>query len=176
MGTTTTRSRWSSLIPTGNTDEHDVTVSVTNVEENGDGNDIDVAASGWGRVDGGCLTDPDDGITGLMWQWYRATSIVLNPGPGLTCQTTECDARPTATSASSRTPRPPPTSPVTSGDGRQCSPRLPPTRMVRKQTQTSTVALAKAAANGIRGQAPQGAGVPGPGHVETEGDQTDQEL
>ena len=52
----------------GNTDEHDVTVTVTNVEETGTVT-FSTLQPRVGVELTAMLTDPDGGITGLMWQW-----------------------------------------------------------------------------------------------------------
>ena len=70
----------------GNSDEHEVTISVTNVEEDGTVT-ISTLQPRVGTELTASLTDPDLGITGLMWQWYRADSLALASLP-----TTECDA------------------------------------------------------------------------------------
>ena len=70
----------------GNTDEHDVTVSVTNVEEDGEVT-ISTLQPRVGVELSASLTDPDGDINGLMWQWYRGETLDLASLP-----TTECDA------------------------------------------------------------------------------------
>ena len=70
----------------GNSDEHDVTVSVTNVEEDGEVT-ISTLQPRVGVELSADLTDPDGGINGLMWQWYRDDALNLTSLP-----TVECDA------------------------------------------------------------------------------------
>ena len=69
----------------GNTDEHDVTVSVTNVEEDGTVT-ISTLQPRVGVELTAMLEDPDGDITGLMWQWYRATTINLGSLPTAECE------------------------------------------------------------------------------------------
>ena len=62
----------------GNTDEHDVTVSVTNVEEDGTVR-ISTLQPRVGVELSADLTDPDGDINGLMWQWYDGAFDSANP-------------------------------------------------------------------------------------------------
>ena len=73
----------------GNSDDHDVTISVTNVEEVGEVTISTLQPRVGVELTAG-LTDPDGDITGLMWQWYRSTNIALNPDPAA-LTTTECE-------------------------------------------------------------------------------------
>ena len=70
----------------GNSDEHDVTISVTNVEEDGTVT-ISTLQPRVGVELSASLTDPDGDVNGLMWQWYRDGSLDLN-----SLTETECDA------------------------------------------------------------------------------------
>ena len=60
---------------TGNTASRSVTVNVTNVEEDGTVtlSTLQPEAGTQLRAD---LTDPDVGITGIRWQWYRETGTI----------------------------------------------------------------------------------------------------
>ena len=69
----------------GNSDDHDVTISVTNVEEDGEVT-ISTLQPRVGVELSASLTDPDGDINGLMWQWYRGDSLALDSLP-----TTECE-------------------------------------------------------------------------------------
>ena len=73
-----------------NTDEHDVTVSVENVEENG-AVTISTLQPRVGVELSASLTDPDLGINGLMWQWYLADSLSLDALPTDECDDTTTD-------------------------------------------------------------------------------------
>ena len=74
----------------GNSDEHDVTISVTNVEEDGTVT-ISTLQPRVGVELTASLTDPDGGINGLMWQWYRGDSLSLASLPTDECDDTTTD-------------------------------------------------------------------------------------
>ena len=149
----------------GNSDEHDVTVSVTNVEETG-AVSISTLQPRVGVELTADLTDPDGDINGLMWQWYRGTNIDLTSLP-----TTECE-EPTdnncpikdATSAD-YTP--------TSGDEGET---LTAVATYKDGAETNTDIQGEAAAAAvIADRRPKAPEFPDQ-DTETEGDQTDQEL
>ena len=147
----------------GNTDEHDVTISVTNVEEDGTVT-ISTLQPRVGVELSASLTDPDLGINGLMWQWYRGLNLDLASLP-----TDECDAATDdncliedATSADYI---------PTSGDEGE---RLTAVATYKDGAETNTdVHSAAAAAVVIADRRPKAPVFPDQ-DMETEGDQTDQ--
>ena len=74
----------------GNSDEHDVTVSVTNVEEDGEVT-ISTLQPRVGVELTADLTDPDDDINGLMWQWYRDDNLALDSLTETECEDATSD-------------------------------------------------------------------------------------